>query len=69
MKAILAYVVLTISQAVAILVLGFSNLIWIPISTCFGRRPALIFSTLICTVSSIWRVRSTSYKSFLGASA
>ncbi|EHK19432.1 uncharacterized protein TRIVIDRAFT_46530 [Trichoderma virens Gv29-8] len=57
------------TTAVAILVLGFSNLIWIPISTCFGRRPALIFSTLICTVSSIWRVRSTSYKSFLGASA
>ncbi|PON24982.1 hypothetical protein TGAM01_v206063 [Trichoderma gamsii] len=57
------------TTAVAILVLGFSNLVWIPISTCFGRRPALIFSTLVCTVSSIWRVRATSYKSFLGASA
>ncbi|KAL7907642.1 MFS general substrate transporter [Trichoderma velutinum] len=56
------------TTAVSILVLGFSNLIWIPMSTCFGRRPALIFSTLICAVSSIWRVRATSYKSFLGAS-
>ncbi|RFU79416.1 mfs transporter [Trichoderma arundinaceum] len=59
----------TTASAVTILVLGFSNLIWIPISTCFGRRPALIFSTLVCTISSIWRVRATSYKSFLGASA
>ncbi|PTB63296.1 MFS general substrate transporter [Trichoderma citrinoviride] len=57
------------TTAVTILILGFSNLVWIPISTCFGRRPALIFSTLVCTVSSIWRVRATSYKSFLGASA
>ncbi|KAL7917597.1 major facilitator superfamily domain-containing protein [Trichoderma austrokoningii] len=57
------------TTAVTILVLGFSNLVWVPISTCFGRRPALILSTLVCTVSSIWRVRATSYKSFLGASA
>ncbi|TFB00104.1 hypothetical protein CCMA1212_008322 [Trichoderma ghanense] len=57
------------TTAVTILVLGFSNLVWIPISTCFGRRPALIFSTLVCTISSIWRVRATSYNSFLGASA
>ncbi|KAK1240395.1 hypothetical protein MKX07_004423 [Trichoderma sp. CBMAI-0711] len=35
------------TTAVTILILGFSNLVWIPISTCFGRRPALIFSTLI----------------------
>ncbi|KAH0493376.1 hypothetical protein TgHK011_000048 [Trichoderma gracile] len=57
------------TTAVTILILGFSNLVWIPISTCFGRRPALIFSTLVCTISSIWRVRATSYKSFLGAAA
>ncbi|PTB72346.1 MFS general substrate transporter [Trichoderma longibrachiatum ATCC 18648] len=57
------------TTAVTILILGFSNLFWIPISTCFGRRPALIFSTLVCTISSIWRVRATSYRSFLGAAA
>ncbi|KAI1496328.1 major facilitator superfamily domain-containing protein [Biscogniauxia marginata] len=53
---------------VAILVLGFSNFIWVPISVCFGRRPVMIVSSLICVVSSIWRARATSYESFLGAS-
>lgn len=53
---------------VAILVLGFSNFIWVPMSTCLGRRPVAIFSSLICAVSSIWRARATSYNSFMGAS-
>ncbi|KAI5925181.1 major facilitator superfamily domain-containing protein [Camillea tinctor] len=53
---------------VAILVLGFSNFIWVPISVCFGRRPVMIISSLICAVSSIWRARATSYESFMGAS-
>ncbi len=53
---------------VAILCLGFSNFIWVPIMVCFGRRPVAIFSTLICVCSSIWRARATSYDSFMGAS-
>ncbi|CZR53299.1 related to HOL1, putative substrate-H+ antiporter [Phialocephala subalpina] len=52
---------------VAILVLGFSNFIWVPIQTCFGRRPVLILSTLICFGSSIWRAKANSYNSFMGA--
>lgn len=52
---------------VAILVLGFSNFIWVPIQTCFGRRPVLIASTLICFGSSIWRAKANSYNSFMGA--
>ncbi|KAI1322574.1 major facilitator superfamily domain-containing protein [Xylariaceae sp. FL0255] len=52
---------------VSILVLGFSNFFWVPISVSFGRRPVLIFSTLICAASSIWRARATSYNSFMGA--
>ncbi|KAH8688315.1 major facilitator superfamily domain-containing protein [Ilyonectria robusta] len=53
---------------IAILVLGFSNFIWVPMSTCFGRRPVMILSSLICAISSIWRARATSYGSFMGAS-
>ncbi|KAI1842068.1 hypothetical protein JX266_011719 [Neoarthrinium moseri] len=53
---------------VAILVLGFSNFIWVPVTVCFGRRPVMITSSLICAVSSIWRARATSYNSFMGAS-
>ncbi|KAF9891879.1 hypothetical protein FE257_002841 [Aspergillus nanangensis] len=52
---------------VCILVLGFSNFFWIPIQTAYGRRPVLIFSTLICLVSNIWRALATSYGSYMGA--
>lgn len=52
---------------VAILVLGFSNFIWVPVATCFGRRPVAISSALICAFSSIWRAKATTYSSFMGA--
>jgi MFS family permease len=52
---------------VAILCLGFSNFIWVPIMVCFGRRPVAIICTLICVVSSVWRAVATSYDSFMGA--
>ncbi|KAJ5308607.1 hypothetical protein PENANT_c044G04527 [Penicillium antarcticum] len=52
---------------VCILVLGFSNFFWIPIQTSYGRRPVLIFSTLICLISNIWRATATSYGSYMGA--
>ena len=54
---------------VCILVLGFSNLFWVPISSMFGRRPVLIFSTIICLVSTIWRAEAKTYGSFMGACA
>ncbi len=53
---------------VAILVLGFSNFIWVPIMVAWGRRPVAIASTLMCVCSSIWRACATSYGSFMGAS-
>ncbi|KAB8290237.1 hypothetical protein EYC80_011105 [Monilinia laxa] len=52
---------------VAILVLGFSNFIWVPIQNCYGRRPVLILSSAICFASSVWRARANSYGSFMGA--
>lgn len=52
---------------IAILILGFSNLFWVPMATCFGRRPVAIFSSLICACSSVWRARANSYGSFMGA--
>jgi MFS family permease len=50
--------------AVAILCLGFSNFIWVPVMVCFGRRPVAIFSQLVCFATAIWRARAT----FMGAS-
>ncbi|KAL4923699.1 putative MFS transporter [Aspergillus undulatus] len=52
---------------VCILVLGFSNFFWIPIQATYGRRPVLIFSTLVCVVSNIWRATAKSYGSYMGA--
>ena len=52
---------------VSILVLGFTNLIWVPFSRGFGRRPMALITTLITTASFIWRAKATTYESFLGA--
>ncbi|KAG9854376.1 MFS general substrate transporter, partial [Aureobasidium melanogenum] len=53
---------------VSILILGFTNFIWVPLSRGLGRRPVAIITTLITMASCIWRARATSYNSFLGAS-
>lgn len=53
---------------VSILVLGFTNLIWIPFARGFGRRYMALLTTLITTASCIWRAKATTYNSFLGAS-
>ncbi|KAH6892614.1 major facilitator superfamily domain-containing protein [Thelonectria olida] len=52
---------------VTILVLGFSNFFWVPISTSFGRRPVLIISQIVCLASHIWRARAATYNGFMGA--
>ncbi|KAJ4371123.1 hypothetical protein N0V83_004339 [Neocucurbitaria cava] len=52
---------------VCILVLGFSNFIWVPLSTSFGRRPVYLASQLINFGTSIWRAKANSYGSFMGA--
>jgi MFS family permease len=64
----------TLAQAVQftgipILILGFSNFLWVPISTSFGRRPVYLASQLICLASCIWRAKATTYNSFMGACA
>lgn len=62
----------TLAQAIqftgiSILVLGFSNFIWVPLSTSFGRRPVYIASQFINLASMIWRARAQTYGSFMGA--
>lgn len=52
---------------VSVLVLGFTNFIWIPLSRGFGRRPVAIVTILITTASCIWRAKATTYNSFLGS--
>ncbi|KAF2159419.1 hypothetical protein M409DRAFT_71079 [Zasmidium cellare ATCC 36951] len=52
---------------ITMLVLGFSNFIWVPMSTAFGRRPVYLLSQLISLGSCIWRARAQTYGSFMGA--
>ena len=52
---------------ICILVLGFANFIWVPISSTYGRRIVLISSTLICIAANIWRATTQSYHGFLGS--
>lgn len=52
---------------VSVLVLGFTNFIWVPFARGFGRRPMALLTTLITTASCIWRAKATTYTSFLGA--
>lgn len=54
---------------VAILVLGFSNFLWVPLSTAYGRRFVMIVTQIINIASSIWRARAQTYGSFMGACA
>ncbi|KAK9448254.1 major facilitator superfamily domain-containing protein [Limtongia smithiae] len=54
---------------VCILVLGFSNFLWVPITTRYGRRPCAILSGLLGLGCCIWRAKATSYNSMFAASA
>lgn len=47
--------------------LGFSNFIWVPLSTTYGRRWVLIASATVSLGACIWRATAASYNSFLGA--
>lgn len=52
---------------VCILVFGFSNFLWVPIATKYGRRVVILTSTLVGLGSCIWRALAQSYGSFMGA--
>ena len=52
---------------VSILVLGFSNFLWVPVATAIGRRPVALASTALCIGSMIWRAKAQTYNSFMGA--
>ncbi|RSL89012.1 hypothetical protein CDV31_015951 [Fusarium ambrosium] len=52
---------------VTILILGFSNFVWAPISTSFGRRPVYLASQLICMACHIIRAKASTYGTFMVA--
>jgi MFS family permease len=58
---------LTHLVAVNVLLLGCSNIWWVPLGNTFGRRPILIVAMLIGTFASMWCGLSTSFNSLLAA--
>ncbi|KAK1985482.1 major facilitator superfamily transporter [Colletotrichum cereale] len=58
---------LTYFIAINVLFLGASNILWVPCSNIFGRRPVLLVATLLMTVATIWCAVATSYNSVLVA--
>jgi MFS family permease len=58
---------LTYLIAVNILMLGFSNLWWVPLSNTFGRRPVILGSLLLLIFSSMWAGLTTNFNSLLVA--
>ncbi|KAK9465820.1 hypothetical protein V1512DRAFT_34756 [Lipomyces arxii] len=60
---------MTFCKFVNILILGFSNFLWLPLATRFGRRPTSILSALIELSSSIWCAKAHPYYSFRDACA
>ncbi|KAF2025610.1 MFS general substrate transporter [Setomelanomma holmii] len=61
------YPQLTYFIAVNSLMLGASNLWWVPLSNTFGRRSVNLVSLLLLTLSSMWAGLSTTYDSLLAA--
>ncbi|TDZ30159.1 putative MFS-type transporter [Colletotrichum spinosum] len=53
--------------AISTLLLGASNIWWVPLSNILGRRPVLLAATLIMTVCTVWCAVATTYNSFLVA--
>ena len=58
---------LTYFIAVNVLMLGASNLWWVPLSNTFGRRPVVLVSLLILVFSSMWAGMATSFGSLVAA--
>lgn len=58
---------LTYLIAVNILMLGASNIWWVPLANTFGRRPVTLVSLLLLVFSSMWAGLATSFNSLLAA--
>ncbi|KAF2688095.1 MFS general substrate transporter [Lentithecium fluviatile CBS 122367] len=58
---------LTYFAAVNILMLGASNIWWVPLANTFGRRPIILISHLLLIFSSMWAGLATSFNGLLVA--
>lgn len=52
-----------------VLTLGFANILIVPLSNIFGRRPISIIFGVLVILTNIWQALATSHESFLAARA
>ncbi|KAF2208677.1 hypothetical protein CERZMDRAFT_114410 [Cercospora zeae-maydis SCOH1-5] len=50
-----------------VLLIGLGNIIWVPCSNIFGRRPVLILALAVTVAATIWCGKADSYESLLAA--
>ncbi|KAK1069461.1 hypothetical protein LTR74_004786 [Friedmanniomyces endolithicus] len=63
----LPFSTLTHLVAVNVLLLGCSNIFWVPLASTFGRRPILLISLLLSTFTSMWCGLAGTFNSLLAA--
>lgn len=64
-----AFTDLTHLVAINVLMIGLSNIIWVPLSNTYGRRPVLIVSMIISVAASIWAAEAKDFNSLFAARA
>ena len=52
---------------IPVLMLGGSNIWWVPLSNWMGRRPVLLIATLLMTACSVWCAKADSFGSLVAA--
>ena len=52
---------------VHVLLLGTSNMWWVPLSNWMGRRPVLLIATLLMTLCSVWCAQAKTFDSLIAA--
>jgi MFS family permease len=51
----------------SVFALGISNLVWMPLAMCIGKRPVIIISMLIFLGGTIWSFKARTVTSLLGS--
>ena len=60
---------LSLLTGLNVITLGFANILIVPISNIFGRRPVSIFFGFLVVLTNIWQALATTHKSLLAARA
>lgn len=60
---------LSLLTGVNVITLGFANILIVPLSNIFGRRPIAITFGFLVVLTNIWQALATSHSSFLASRA